>query len=252
MQHHEYFSTESVVVLAHRGGLVKTENTLENFLAAAKVGVYSLETDVRTTLDNIAVLFHDRDLNRLAGLNLKISETNFSDLEKIDLFGGGTIISLEQALLALPQARFNLDIKDKKSTETVAAVIEKTKCHERVLVSSFSEKRRSKTLALLSKPVATSASAQIVLSLLFIHLLHLPHSFLDKRLKDIGALQIPRSMLGITLDSSSFIRKIRDSGTSVHFWTINDPEQMLELTARGANGIVTDVPELAVQTLRKA
>lgn len=252
MQHHEYFNTESVVVLAHRGGQVKTENTLENFIAAVKVGVYSLETDVRTTRDNIAVLFHDKDLNRLAGLNLKISDTNFSDLEKIDLFGRGKIISLEQALLELPQARFNLDIKDKKSCQTVAAVIEKQNCHDRVLVSSFSEKRRTKALSLLSKPVATSASAQIVLSLLLMHLLRLPQSFLNKRLQDIGALQIPRSMLGITLDSSSFIRKIRSTGTSVHFWTINDPEQMLELTARGANGIVTDVPELAVQTLRKA
>jgi glycerophosphoryl diester phosphodiesterase len=84
------------------------------------------------------------------------------------------------------------------------------------------------------------------------HLLKLPQNLIARKLKGIGALQIPRSMLGITLDSSAFIRKIRSSGTSVHFWTINDPEQMLELTARGANGIVTDVPELAVETLRKA
>jgi len=252
MQHHEYFNTQSVVVLAHRGGLARTENTLQNFEAAESAGVFSLETDVRTTLDNIPVLFHDKDLNRLAGLNIKVSEVNFSELENIELIGGGKIISLEDALSALPQACFNLDIKDKKSVATAAAVIEKTQCHDRVLVSSFSENRRTKTLSLLSKPTATSASAQIVLSLWFIHAMHLPQRWIDKKLRNIGAIQIPRSMLGITLDSPSFIRKIRSSGTSVHFWTINDPEQMLELTARGANGIVTDVPELAVQTLRKA
>jgi len=144
MQHHEYFNTQSVVVLAHRGGLARTENTLQNFEAAESAGVFSLETDVRTTLDNIPVLFHDKDLNRLAGLNIKVSEANFSELEKIELIGGGKIISLEDALSALPQARFNLDIKDKKSVATAAAVIEKnsatTGCWCRVLVKTEEQK----------------------------------------------------------------------------------------------------------------
>jgi glycerophosphoryl diester phosphodiesterase len=43
-----------------------------------------------------------------------------------------------------------------------------------------------------------------------------------------------------------------DTGTQLHFWTINDPKEILELASQGASGIVTDVPELAVQTLRKA
>jgi glycerophosphoryl diester phosphodiesterase len=38
----------------------------------------------------------------------------------------------------------------------------------------------------------------------------------------------------------------------LHYWTINDPKEILELASLGARGIVTDVPELAVQTLRKA
>ena len=238
-------------MLAHRGGSTFTENTLEAFKDSEQAGVFSIETDVRTTKDNVAILFHDADLLRVAGLNKGISETNYSDIQNIELTGGGRVPTLVEALQALPLMRFNLDIKDEESVQSAAAAIELTKSHNRVLVSSFSEKRRVATLALLSKPVATSSSASIVISTWLMHVLHLPQRMIQKRLQGIGALQIPRSMYGIKLDSKSFIANIRRTGTHVHYWTINNPQEMLELTKRGATGIVSDVPELAVQTLLK-
>ena len=252
MQNHAYFNVAGPVVLAHRGGSSKTENTLENFIDAVKAGVFSIETDVRTTKDNVAILFHDADLKRVANVDQEISETSFKEIQDLNFIGGGKVLTLEQALTALPQVRFNLDIKDKKSVKSVAAVLESTKSHNRVLVSSFSEKRRIQTLTLLSHPVATSASASIVITLWLFHTLRLPQALFTRRLKGIGALQIPRSMYGIKLDSKSFIRKVRSTNTQIHYWTINNPHEMLELTALGATGIVSDVPELAVQTLRKA
>jgi glycerophosphoryl diester phosphodiesterase len=252
MQEHEYFNVERPVVLAHRGGTSGSENTLETFHDAIRVGVFSIETDVRTTKDGVAILFHDADLKRVANIDRAISEVTLDEIRKINLIGGGKVPTLVEALTALPLARFNLDIKDENSVQSAAAVIEFTKSHQRVLVSSFSEKRRLATLKLLTQPVATSASATIVIQLWLIHTLRLPVIFLTRKLKGIGALQIPRSMYGIKLDSTSFIRKVRATGTEIHYWTINNPQEMLELTARGATGIVSDVSELAVQTLRKA
>jgi glycerophosphoryl diester phosphodiesterase len=252
MQEHEYFNVERPVVLAHRGGTSSTENTLETFNDAVRVGVFSIETDVRTTKDGVAILFHDADLKRVANIDKPITETNYAEIEKIILIGGGKVPTLVQALTALPHARFNLDIKDAESVPTASAAIEFTKSHNRVLVSSFSEKRRLATLKLLTHPVATSASATIVIQLWLFHILRLPQSFFTRRLNGIGALQIPRAMHGIKLDSRRFIRKVRATNTEIHYWTINNPQEMLELTARGATGIVSDVSELAVQTLRKA
>lgn len=252
MQHHEYFNAQRPVVLAHRGGTAHTENTLEAFQDSIRVGVFSLETDVRTTKDHVAILFHDEDLLRVAGIAKKISETNFIEIKKIVLIGGGRVPTLVQALEALPSSRFNLDIKDEGSIKSAASAIELTNSHHRVLVSSFSEKRRLATLKLLSKPVATSASAKIVISVWFVHVLKLPQSMIERLLKNIGALQIPRKMYGIRLDSPTFIKKITRTKTEVHYWTINNPQEMLELTKLGATGIVSDVSELAVQTLRKA
>jgi glycerophosphoryl diester phosphodiesterase len=252
LQQHEYFNDQSPKVLAHRGGSAKTENTLEAFQDSVRVGVFSIETDVRTTKDHVAVLFHDADLERVAGIKKKISDCSFAELSQIQLHGGGCIPSLSSALKALPLARFNLDIKDEDSVTSAAAVIEEARAHNRVLVSSFSERRRVATLALLTKPVATSASASVVVLCRLLHALRLPKALIARKLNNIGALQIPRIMYGVRFDSPSFIKKIRSTGTEVHFWTINNPQEMLELTRRGATGIVSDVSELAVQTLRKA
>jgi glycerophosphoryl diester phosphodiesterase len=252
MQDHPYFQVQGPVVLAHRGGTSKTENTLETFKDAIAAGVFSIETDVRTTKDNVALLFHDADLNRVAGIDKKISELTLAEIEKINLNGGEKIPTLVGALNALSQARFNLDIKDQASVYSTAAAIEVTKSHERVLVSSFSNRRRIEALKLLTKEVATSASASIVITLWLLHILRLPSGFFRRKLRGIGAIQIPRQMFGIKLDSVSFISKVRATGTQVHFWTINNPQEMLELTMRGATGIVSDMSELAVQTLRKA
>ena len=252
MQKHDYFNAARPVVLAHRGGSTFTENTIEAFKASEQARVFSIETDVRTTKNGVAILFHDADLLRVAGINKKISETNYSDIQNIELTDGGRVPTLIQALQALPLMRFNLDIKDERSIEPTAEAIELTKAHHRVLVSSFSEKRRVATLSLMSKPVATSASASIVISTWVMHVLHLPKRLIERKLRGIGALQIPRSMYGIKFDSRSFISKIRKTGTEIHYWTINNPQEMLELTRLGATGIVSDVSELAVETLRKA
>jgi glycerophosphoryl diester phosphodiesterase len=252
LQQHEYFNAQRPVVLAHRGGTPHTENTLEAFADSIAAGVFSIETDVRTTKDQVAVLFHDEDLRRVAGLDQKISGITFDELSKVELHCGGKVPSLAQALEALPLARFNLDIKDRASVKTTARVINSAKAHNRVLVSSFSERRRVDALKLMTAPVATSASSTTVLTCWLFVKLRFPQFFITKILKGIGALQIPRAMYGLHFDSLRFITNIRNSGTEVHFWTINNPQEMLELTRRGATGIVSDVSELAVQTLRKA
>ena len=252
MQEHPYFQTKKVSIFAHRGQARPTENTLEAFRLALAAGADYLETDVRTTKDQIAILFHDKTVKRLTGLDKNIAELTWTEVKSLKLDGGGTITSLEEALTALPQARFNLDLKDRESVKTAVNVIEAHKAHSRVLVSSFSNGRRNAALKLFTVPVATSASASTVIKIWLLVLLRAPQSLINKSLQNIGALQMPRRQSFLHFDSKRFIHSVLASGTQIHYWTINSPEEMLELTRLGASGIVTDVPELAVQTLRKA
>ncbi|MEY4714424.1 MAG: hypothetical protein RIQ37_754, partial [Actinomycetota bacterium] len=110
-------------------------------------------------------------------------------------------------------------------------------------VSSFSDRRRKRALSMLSKPVATSAGSGTVL------LTYLSHKILGgfglKRiLKDVDALQIPVSQGPFRFADETFIKRLSVLEKEVHFWTINDLEQMSELIELGAHGIVSDRVDL--------
>jgi glycerophosphoryl diester phosphodiesterase len=68
--------------------------------------------------------------------------------------------------------------------------------------------------------------------------------------KDLTALQLPPRKGVIKFHSPLFISSIKRSGVQLHFWTINSPQEMLTLVESGADGIVTDHCDLAIQTLR--
>lgn len=249
MQGHPFFVKDRVVVLAHRGFTPPTENTLGAIQHAIASGADIIETDVHSSKDGIAVLIHDSDLMRIAGVSANVKDLNWEELQQITLSDGSFLLSLSDALAAFPTMKFNIDVKDRAAIQGTVKAIESNKAHERVLVSSFSNKRRKDSLKMLKKPVATSASASVVIStwLLF----KLGFKDLSRHLSGIGALQIPISLYGIKLDSPKFIKLVNSTGTQLHYWTINDPVEMRRLVELGAQGIVTDNTSLAIEALGK-
>jgi glycerophosphoryl diester phosphodiesterase len=240
-----------VQVLAHRGLVSETapENSLKAFADALALGADVIETDVQCSKDGVAIIFHDDDLKRLCGLDAKVSKMNWQDLKNVELGSQEKIPSLEQVLLAFPNAKFNLDIKSNGAIHSTALVINKLDVNNRVLISSFSESRRKKTLSAVNGKTATSAGVSRVLAIYFSVIFRL--SFLTKILtKDLTALQLPPSKGIINFHSPLFINTIKRFGVQLHFWTINSPEEMLMLVRDGADGIVTDHCDLAIQTLR--
>ena len=248
MQNHPYFQTGKVSVLAHRGFTPPAENTLEAFQRALDAGADYLETDVRVTLDGHAVLCHDETLQRIAGIDRKVSEMSLEEIKQIRPFETGTIISLAEALQLLPKARFNIDIKESLAIVPTVSAIEENAAHDRVLVSSFSNSRRRQALKLLSREVATSGSGSIIIRLWIRNLFGLNFS---KALSGIGAIQIPTKIYGMRFDKPRFIKKVRETGIQVHFWTINELDEVSRLVGLGATGIVTDETELVVNFLKK-
>ena len=243
MQNHPYFIATKKVVLAHRGFTPPAENTLGAFAHAIDAGADYIETDVRATADSVAVLFHDEDLKRLTGSTLKIEHLTFDQIRQYI-----EVPKLEDALRKFPQMKFNLDIKSKDAILPTVKAIEKTSSHNRVLVSSFSNKRRVRTLNLLSRAVATSASGSIVIKAWVMSKVGIK---LEGLMSGIGALQIPISMYGLRFDTGRFVKSVTDTGTFIHFWTINKESEMRRLMELGAHGIVTDKTDLAVKTLQK-
>jgi glycerophosphoryl diester phosphodiesterase len=239
-----YFDAPLPRVLAHRGLSQHRsdidENSLEAFQQAIVHGATHIESDVHATSDGIAVLFHDDDLKRVAGIDRKISAVSFAELSSIKLLNGTSIPSLAQGLEL--GVRLNLDIKSSSAIAPTVQEIERFKAHDRVLVSSFSSKRRRQALRLLTKPVATSASMREVILAWVSH--NLGGLGYRSIMRDLDAFQIPPSQGPIRFATKGFIERAKRHGVEVHFWTINEQVHMQRLIQLGADGIVSDRVDL--------
>jgi glycerophosphoryl diester phosphodiesterase len=73
------------IPVAHRGESSQApEETGPAFVAAAKSGVKVIETDIRFTRSNVAVLFHDATVDRTTNGTGNVSNYYWSDLAKLD------------------------------------------------------------------------------------------------------------------------------------------------------------------------
>ena len=253
MAQNAYLFPTGTLVFAHRGlvGAGAPENTIKAFRNALEAGATHLETDVQVTQDGVAVLFHDDDLKRVAGIAKKVSEVTMAELRRIEV-DGQAIPTLSEALAALPSAKFNIDIKTEGAIAPTVEALVAAKALDRVLVSSFSNQRRLRALQLIGEAglsVATSADGVVILRLLWAPALGDCESFL-RNSRGICALQIPTKYFLLSLTAKRLIDFATRAGLQVHYWVVNDPTQMRRLVELGAAGIVTDRADLAVSALR--
>ena len=243
-----YFSPAPPRVLAHRGlALEAPENTLLAFLQALAMGVTHIETDVRASSDGVAVLSHDPDLRRLTGRDVRVDRLTFAELSEVDLGHGQSFSSLAGALEAFPDARFNIDIKAANGVQPTVDAIVATRSADRVLVTSFSDRRRRAAVRQLPG-VATSASGfRFVLAWGAAGLGATP--LFRFALRDVDAAQVPEKYVGLRAITPRMIRLLHSEGLEVHVWTINDVEDMRRLLDLGVDGLVTDRSDLALKML---
>ena len=235
-------------VFAHRGlALEAPENTLVAFRSALSAGATHLETDVHATLDGIAVISHDADLTRLAGEPGRIDKIAMAELTRVDLGAGHSFASLAEALDALPDARFNIDVKSDAAAEPTARAVLAANAVHRVLITSFSEDRRRRTVGLLPG-VATSASAPVVVRAFLASALGLVEPA-RRALRGFSAVQVPERTRLVRIVTSRFVRAMHAQGVEVHVWTVNEPSAMRRLLDLGVDGIVTDRCDLAVTVI---
>lgn len=72
------------IVIAHRGySECYPENTLAGLQAALDEGAQCIEFDVQFTADNVPVVFHDSELERITGSKGKVQKVSFSALSTL-------------------------------------------------------------------------------------------------------------------------------------------------------------------------
>ena len=236
------------LVLSHRGNMPGfVENTLGGFRAALAVGADVLESDVHVSRDGVPMLFHDETLERLTGDPRRIRDVSSHELKTLDLGAGEGVPTLEDVLVTLPTARFNLDMKSRDAPHATASVLARQNAHDRVLLASFSERNRRKVHRLMPG-VATSVSANQFVTILVAARLGL--GFLVKHLVGQSrVMQIPQRALGMDASSAKFLDLAHRCDVRVDYWVINEEVEMRLLLDRGADGLVTDRVALAREVI---
>jgi glycerophosphoryl diester phosphodiesterase len=239
-------------VLAHRGlALEAPENTLPAFTKALEAGAVYIETDVHASADGIAIISHDPDLRRLAGRRERIDQLTRAALADVELGNGARFSTLAEALAALPEARFNIDVKTRAAADAAAAAILEAQAADRVLVTSFDDATRRAVLDALGGrgSVATSASQRGVVGALIGVRLGLG-VIVRAALAGVDAVQVPERQGPIRVVTPRFIAAAHRAGVEVHVWTVNDEAEMRRLVELGVDGIVTDRADLALRVVK--
>ncbi|MBT5934449.1 glycerophosphodiester phosphodiesterase family protein [Sulfurimonas sp.] len=117
-----------MISIAHRGlSELYPENTLLAFKKAIEAGTDGIETDLRLSLDEEVILFHDDDFVRFTGSDEKPENLSLEELKKIDVGLGESIPTLEEILQLLnKRIILVLEIKYVPSTyKKLCEIIEK-------------------------------------------------------------------------------------------------------------------------------
>lgn len=156
--------------------------------------------------------------------------------------------TLEELLIVFPNNRINVEIKQegelgKRAFTAVLDLLEKHNAYNRVVLASFHDEIYSLFREYQEKHLVPDnfMYSPGMMGVAKFYLLQL--SGLDLFFRDgICVLQLPTDDYYIQLGSRTVVNFAHKHNVAVHYWTINDKEEMHRIIEIGADGIMTDYP----------
>lgn len=156
--------------------------------------------------------------------------------------------TLEDLLICFPNNRINVEIKQSgelgfKALAEAVRLVEKYDAFDRVVFASFHEEiydeyQRLQAAGEVPEEFMYSPAYDAATKFFVLQLLKLDVFFGD----ELCVFQFPMEEKGFDLATKSFTNAAHKHNLAVHYWTINDPEDMRLLIEIGADGIMTDYP----------
>lgn len=253
-------------VVAHRGSSAeKAEHTLGAYVAALDDGAEGLECDVRLTADGHLVCVHDRDLRRTAQKKRLVSSMELSELEQLDFASWkhpwadlddeapdmdpelNKVLTMRRLLetVAAYGRPVELAIETKHPTR-YAGLVERRLVE---LLDDFGWAGRDSPVRIMSFSwIALRRVRRLAPELRLVYLMDGPTDWVRVRpFADNDWIAGP----GIKLlqKHPEMIQRIRDSGTEVHVWVVNDPADIDLCVDAGVSAVITDNPRATLAHL---
>jgi len=257
-----YFDCPCPHIIAHQGSsLDLPPNTLEAFQLALDQGADIIELDIWRSKDGTWVVIHDRNLSRITGVSKDITKLTFEEIQLLDagynfsdssgnyLYRnkGYKIPSLEQVFKQFNNEKINIEIKtvSKLGLSDLVQLIKKYQMEKKVLVVSFSYNVIKKFRKISNNQIATAASKSDIMRMIYFGKLPWYKIRFD-------AFQMPfysKKVERYGLKNTEWIGKMRSKGMEVHYWTVDNSEDIKKAFSIGAGGVITNKPKIAYDLL---
>lgn len=236
-------------IFAHRGNSsVYPENTMISFRSAVELGADGIETDIHLTKDGILVITHDEEISRVSDGTGMVKDMTYEELQKFDFglwkdekFKGEKIPTLNNLLDLLEGTEMVLNIEIKMGfvlypgiEEKLLDTIKSRGFMDRVIFSSFNHYSLARLKGLdMSAKVAP----------LYEEGIFEPYHYA----RTFGADYIHPYYKSV---EQSIIEECHRQGIGVNLWTVNDKETAEYLKSIGADAVITDYPEVLINSIR--
>lgn len=279
------FITGRTELIAHRfgAGIAPEESKLaiDTCLNREDIAMDILEFDVRMTKDGYAVVFHDIMLDETTdaiavwgGENILVADKTLEELRQLNMGALFTdadgnqpyanlteipdtlrIMTIAEALdylVANGTARFSIEAKDKgelgmKAADILYAELSARNLLRSTVFSTFKTDVGAYVAEKYPDMIRSNTDAQAIEFFLAAitnkkdyeppcTVFQLP--FTDKYLN-----------MGINFGTAQIINYAHKHNIAVHYWVVDDPERMEYLESIGADGIMTDYPDVLTKTL---
>lgn len=237
-------------IIGHRGACgYAPENTLESIKTAADLGTTWVELDVKLTKDDVAIIFHDDELDRTTNGSGLVMNTLYEDIKQLeagswfaDSFAGIKIPTLEETLELLIDLNLGLNLEIKpcpgREVATAEAALDILSRYwddpDTLLISSFQHVSLE-----TAKEMAPEWNRGLLLD--------------DEWPPNWQELAEYLEVASINLNGNKVTREqveeVIDFGKPVLAYTINDPQRFRTLQSWGIDGVFTDVPDVIKEAI---
>ncbi|MGE7693683.1 glycerophosphoryl diester phosphodiesterase membrane domain-containing protein [Lysinibacillus sp. NPDC094177] len=228
-------------IIAHRGYTTgNVENTISGLASAASAGADLIEIDIQQTVDGQFVVFHDRTLRRLTGKNGVIANMTLGELKTLTIHANGfndKISSLDDFIEIAKTLNVSLlielKIHGKETEDVLPKLVEKLKAYK-VLDTYYVQSSEPQMMTQLKK-LAPNLRVGIVYAL------------------NIGPMDETVDFIALeeAWVTDQLIAELKQQKIDLFVWTLNKDRSLHEFIRKNVNGVITDLPDMALDIRKK-
>ena len=237
-------------VWAHRGASgYRPENTMEAFELAIKQGADGIELDVHTSADGELIVMHDETVDRVTDGTGLIKDMTLAQLKELKVSTSAEPTGIYRVptlaevldLMCTTDMMVNIELKNSicfypGMEEKILKLVKEMQMEDQLIYSSFNHYSLLK-LKQLDDHVQTG--------ILF------SDGWVNTAMyaKNLGINAVHPAVYH--LKYPQFMEEVKRAGLKMHVWTANKPEHIQLVKDSGAEAVITNYPDRAVEIVRK-